>query len=94
MSGNQRRPQRRDGNESELVKVAQQCGATWMALNVTDGPDGVLGYHGAERLVHIKQPGKVLTKAQLDFSGKWRGRHFAIVSTAEEMRALLIRMLL
>lgn len=92
MSGKRRRPLKRDGNEAALVKAARQFGASWMSLNVTDGPDGVLGYQGCDRLVHVKQPGKKLTKIQQDYAATWRGRTFTCVSTVEDMVALLMGM--
>lgn len=92
MSGKRRRPLKRDGNEKPLVEAARKFGASWMPLNVTDGPDGVLGYQGVDRLVHVKQPGKKLTQVQQEYQATWRGRTFTCVSTVEDMVALLMSM--
>ncbi len=61
--------QRRDGNESDLVKLARQCGAEW----VDEGPlDGWIFWRGDWTPVEIKVPSGRYTQLQKRFLERCR----------------------
>jgi hypothetical protein len=86
----------RDGNEAPLVAVARSIGATWMPLNVKDGPDGVLGFRGKNFLVEFKLPpgprgGTSHSKqspGQEDAQRDWRGQ-WDVIRYQDELLELL-----
>ena len=84
-----RRRARRDVNEPALVKVIRQCGGQWLPLNVTDGPDGVIGFHGRTELAEIKTEKGKLKAGQSEFIETWRGGPIYVLRTAADVVALL-----
>ena len=86
----------RDGNEAKLVSVARSIGATWMPLNVKDGPDGVLSFRGKNFLVEVKLPpgprgGTSHSKqspGQKDAQLAWRGQ-WDVIHDQDELLELL-----
>jgi hypothetical protein len=84
-----RRRAKRDQNEPSLVKVIRQCGGQWLPLNVTDGPDGVIGIRGQSLLAEIKtETGKVKPQ-QAAFHRDWTGGPIYVLRTADDVLALL-----
>lgn len=80
---------RRDANESELVKTIRQCGGQWLPLNVTDGPDGVIGFQGRTELAEVKTAKGKLKPGQSEFHKTWRGGPIRVLRTVDDVIQLL-----
>ena len=85
-----RRAARVDENQSEIVQGLMKMGATVQLLHaVGQGcPDILVGYHGKNFLVEVKNPDKPksdqqLTKDQVIWHSLWTGQK-AIVRTVKE----------
>lgn len=85
-----KRRARRDENEAALVKVIRQCGGQWLPLNVSDGPDGVIGIHGHTALAEIKTAKGKLKDGQTDFHRDWRGGPIHVLRTVDDVMALML----
>ena len=86
----------RDGNEQEMLSVCRSIGATWLPLNVENGPDGVIGFRKKNFIVEFKlppgprggtshsrqSPGQ--KKAQCAWRGQWD-----VIRTVDELLELL-----
>ncbi len=88
---------RRDGNHSALVAVFQQLGCSVADLShagLPGWPDVVVGCAGVDRLVEIKNPATRYGRAGLNdnqqaFSRDWRGGKLWVVSTPDEVAAVV-----
>lgn len=86
----------RDANEKDMLALCRKIGATWLELNVKDGPDGVIGFRGFNFLVEFKLPkgprgGTSHSKqspGQVEFERTWRGQ-YAVICDDDELLALL-----
>jgi hypothetical protein len=88
-------PKRIDANQREIVAACRACGATVLILsNVGKGcPDLLIGYHGVNYLVEIKDGSKPpsqqkLTPAERLFFDSWRGKAFIIRTVNDAIRLL------
>lgn len=83
---------RTDKNQSEIVKVLQQVGASVHDLSQAgEGvPDLLVGYFGKNYLIEVKDENKKirLTSAQKIFHEFWKGKVY-IVQTKEEALKIL-----
>lgn len=73
-----RRRCRRDTNEKEIVEALRKIGATVEFLDLTNGPDLLVGYHGENFLLEVKQPKKDLRSEQVDWHNHWNGSAFIV----------------
>jgi hypothetical protein len=86
----------RDANEPEMLTVLRRIGATWLPLNVKNGPDGVIGFRGKNFIVEFKLPkgprgGTSHSKqspGQKDAQRDWRGQ-WDVIRTVDELLELL-----
>ena len=69
-----KRKAKRDLNEKEIVAALRKMGATVEFLDLTNGPDILVGHHGKNYLFEVKQPGKELRQEQLEWKIAWYGR--------------------
>lgn len=83
---------RADGNAAGIWGFARRLKASVQVLtNVGFGcPDGLVGFRGRNLLVEIKEPGKDLSDAQVDWTGRWRGAPVAVVRTGDDLVRLLL----
>jgi hypothetical protein len=65
---------RRDANEKLIVEALRKAGATVEFLDLTDGPDLLVGYYGRNYLLEIKRPKGELSTGQVEWHNKWRGQ--------------------
>ena len=73
---------KRDANEPEIIDAFKAHG--FDVVRVDEPTDLILGYAGSTFLVEVKNGEKApLTKAQVEFFGKWRGQS-AIVRSVDE----------
>jgi len=74
-----------DDNQKAIVATLTAIGATVFDCSaVGEGfPDLVVGYHGKNYLIEIKQPEGKMTESQKLFSTLWRG-HYSIARTEQE----------
>lgn len=70
-----------DRNQPEIVAALRRVGATVLVLSAVGRgcPDIVVGYHGVNYFIEIKDGEKPpserrLTPDQVEWHGKWRGR--------------------
>ncbi len=88
---------RKDGNHSELTKAFQQMGCSVADLShvgLPGWPDVVVGCMGVNRLVEFKNPEtrygrNGLNPNQHAFTQEWKGGKLFVVSTVEEVAALV-----
>lgn len=87
----QNRGCRTDANHAEIVAAFRQAGASvYDASPMGKGfPDLIVGHHGKNHLVEIKNPqssyGRAgLSKRQADFAATWAGAPVMIIRTVEE----------
>ena len=85
-----RRAARIDENQPDIVSALEAIGCTVDSLAAVGGgvPDLLVGYHGYNLLIEIKNPAKVpsqrkLTPAQITWHGAWAGQK-AVIETADE----------
>lgn len=83
-----------DANQAEIVDLFRRCGwSVHCTHTVGNGfPDLVVGKHGLNILLEIKNPAQSkrdqrLTKAEAEFHETWRGRVFVVQSASEALRA-------
>ena len=78
---------RTDENQQAIIDALCDVGATVHSLHrVGQGcPDLLVGYHGTNFLVEVKNPGArgKLTQAQVHWVDMWRGQ-VAVVETVEQ----------
>jgi hypothetical protein len=85
-----RRNARRDENEPECRKAAEELGATWQPLSIPGGPDALVGWRRESLLVEVKSEKGKLRKSQEEWQKRWRGSPVVVVRNAEQMRASLL----
>jgi hypothetical protein len=94
-----RRPKsRRDGNHSELSNHFEALSCTVIdthSVGIAGWPDLVVGCLGQNHLVEVKNPdteyGRAgLSATQLIFNRDWRGAPMAVVSSVDEVTALVM----
>ena len=85
-----RRAPKIDANQREIVQALEQLGCSVVSLaGLADGvPDLLVGYHGANYLLEVKDSAKPpsrrrLTPDQREFFAAWRGQ-VARVETVQE----------
>jgi hypothetical protein len=86
----------RDANEPDMLAVCRRIGATYLKLNVKDGPDVVVGFRGKNFLFEFKLPkgprgGTSHSKqsdGQKDWERTWRGESH-LIRTTDEMLVIL-----
>jgi Holliday junction resolvase len=84
------RARRTDENQHEIIQALQQIGCAVADTSAAgEGfPDLVVGYHGKNYLIEVKDGNKSpsrqsLTASQIRFHGRWRGQ-IAIVKSVNE----------
>ena len=75
---------RRDRNEAEIVQALRAVGASVTRLSERGCPDLLCGYKGDITLLEVKEPGKSLTQAQLDWFWQWEGDGPVVVTTVDQ----------
>ena len=84
-----RRRAKRDRNERKIVAAIRQLGAQWLPLNVTDGPDGVIGFRGTTVLAEIKTDTGQLRTGQFLFHQAWPGGRIVILRSIGDVVQLV-----
>ena len=74
---------RRDSNEPEIVQAYIAAGCTVVRLSAKGCPDLLVGLHGVNYLIEVKEDKGKLTYDQIEFHETWGGQ-VAIVRTIEE----------
>jgi hypothetical protein len=84
------RRKRRDGNHAEIVDALRAIGCSVVDIADVGGGIGdvLVGYHGRNYLLEIKDGSRPpserqLTEAEADMARTWRG-HWTIVETVDE----------
>jgi len=90
-----RKAAKTDSNQSDVVNVLRQAGASVQSLATTGKgcPDLLVGYHGINYLMEIKDGDKVLSKQELTIYQKhwhslWRGSVHIVKSVDEALKIL------
>ncbi len=80
-----------DKNQTALVQVIRQMGATWLDLSSVGGgcPDGLVGWKQQTYLCEIKGLKGTLTPDQEQFVSTWRGSAVHILRTTDDVVQLL-----
>jgi Holliday junction resolvase len=85
-----------DDNQNAIVNVLRQIGASVQSLAATGKgcPDLLVGYHGINYLMEIKDGDKVLSKQKLTIDQEhwhslWRGSVHIVKSVDEALKILL-----
>ena len=85
-----------DDNQKAIVNVLRQIGASVQSLAATGKgcPDLLVGYHGINYLMEIKDGDKVLSKQKLTIDQEhwhslWRGSVHIVKSVDEALKILL-----
>lgn len=74
---------RRDSNEPEIVQALLASGCTVVRLSAKGCPDLLVGFHGINYLIEVKEVKGNLTYDQIEFHETWGGQ-VAIVRTIEQ----------
>lgn len=84
-----------DDNQKAIVNVLRQIGASVQSLAATGKgcPDLLVGYHGINYLMEVKDGDKVLSKQELTIHQEhwhslWRGSVHVVKSTDEALKIL------
>jgi hypothetical protein len=85
-----RRAAKRDDNEPECRKAAEQLGATWQPLSIPGGPDALVGWHRESLLMEVKGEKAKLRKSQKDWHAWWLGSPVIVVRSADDVRRALL----
>ena len=85
-----------DDNQKTIVNVLRQMGASVQSLATTGKgcPDLLVGYHGINYLMEVKDGDKVLSKQKLTIDQEhwhslWRGSVHIVKSVDEALKILL-----
>ena len=85
-----------DDNQKAIVNILRQIGASVQSLAATGKgcPDLLVGYHGINYLMEIKDGDKVLSKQKLTIDQEhwhslWRGTVHIVKSVDEALKILL-----
>lgn len=85
-----------DDNQKAIVNVLRQIGASVQSLAATGKgcPDLLVGYHGINYLMEVKDGDKVLSKQELTIHQEhwhslWRGSVHVVKSVDEALKILL-----
>jgi hypothetical protein len=93
-----RRAARADDNQPEIVKAFRKMGATWQHTHAIPGAlDGILGFHGIDVRVEIKDGSKIKSKQKLtdkeaETIEAWKGREPEIVKSIDDAILLMNRL--
>ena len=74
---------KRDTNEAEIIAALRAAGASVQPLSIKGGPDLLVGYHGGNLLLEVKQREAKLTPDELVWHELWAGQ-VAIVRSVED----------
>lgn len=87
-------PVRRDANHSEIVRTFEQLGCSVADTSgVGSGfADLLIGLCGVDIQIEIKTPDGTLEPAQTTHHSTWRGRHPAVVRSAQDCIELVQRL--
>jgi Holliday junction resolvase len=84
-----------DDNQKAIVNVLRQIGASVQSLAATGKgvPDLLVGYHGINYLMEVKDGDKVLSKQKLTIDQEhwhnlWRGSVYIVKSVDEALKIL------
>jgi hypothetical protein len=90
-----RRAAKIDTNQPAIVRALKACGCTVTSLaSVGKGvPDLLVGYHGENHLLEVKDGERVpsakrLTEDELEWHTTWRGKVRVVESVDEALRAV------
>ncbi len=85
-----RRKARTDDNQQQIVDALRKAGATVASLHQAGGgiPDLLVGFRGKNSLIEIKGKKGKLTKAQIEFFAKWRGKAYVCRTIDEALTAI------
>ena len=89
---------KQDANQTELVKVIEQHGGSWLDTSRMAGAlDGVVGYAGIDQRAEIKDGSKPpsrqrLTDDESDVFETWKGRRPVILKSVQDVLDLLKQM--
>ena len=91
-----RKAAKTDANHSQVVNALRQIGASVQSLATTGKgcPDLLVGYHGINYLMEVKDGDKVLSKQKLTIDQEhwhslWRGSVHIVKSVDEALKILL-----
>lgn len=77
---------KRDRNEREIIRTLIAAGATVYQL---DQPcDLLVGYHGINKLIEVKDKGGSLTDDQVKFRAEWEGQYTVVWTSDDALREL------
>lgn len=83
-----RRAARRDSIEPLVLVALDAVGATYEQLDLTDGPDLLVGHDGVNFLVELKSSlADVPTPGQVHWHNRWAGRVVYVCRTPQEVLA-------
>lgn len=74
---------KRDANEREIMDALIAAGATVVQLSDKGAPDLLVGLHGINYLIEVKERKGKLTPAQVALHDDWRGQ-IAVARTMED----------
>jgi Holliday junction resolvase len=79
-----RRAAKRDASEAAIVAALRTAGWSVEFLNLTDGPDLLIGKPGRCLLIECKTGKGKLKPGQSDWHQRWKGPTVIVVRTVEE----------
>src|SRR4051794_14236467 len=83
-----RRAAKRDASEKAIVEYLRKAGWSVLYLSVANGPDLLIGKHGATVLVECKSGKGKLRPGQAQWGREWKGDPPYVLRTIEEAEAL------
>lgn len=80
------RAKKRDGNEPEIVRALEALGCTVERLDLTDGPDLLVGVCGLTMLMEVKDPNgrNRIEPGQEEWHAWWRGHPVMVVRSQDD----------
>jgi len=88
-----------DSNQPELVEYIRGHGATFQHTHTVPGAlDGIIGFHGIDQRVEIKDPTQpkkkhLLTEMEVETFDTWKGRKPVVIFTREDCKLVLKRLM-
>ena len=81
---------KRDTNERPIIEALEAIGCTVFQLNHKDIPDLLVGKHGRNILIEVKDKHGKLSEGQREWHLHWQGQ-CAVARSVEEALAIVMR---